>query len=92
MGNTNLNEFFNREKIKVEKIDRFDYWKIPHDGHTPKMAQKFVFPESGSGKHFHASAMRTIDSSTRKTLERAKFRQKSTYIARYQHFKMKFQH
>ena len=33
--------------------------------YTLKMAQKFVFPESGLGKFFHASKMRAIDSSTR---------------------------
>jgi len=32
------------------------------------MAQKFVFPESGLGKFFHALKMRAIDSLTRKTL------------------------
>ena len=36
--------------------------------YTPKMAKKFVFPESGLEKFFHASKMRAIDSPTRKTL------------------------
>ena len=76
MRNTNLNEFFNFDYRKVEKIDHFDHWKIPHDEHTPKIAQNLVFPESGSGKHFHASAMRAIDSTTRKTLERSKISSK----------------
>jgi len=29
--------------------------------YTPKMAQKFVFPESGLEKFFHASKMDAID-------------------------------
>ncbi len=36
--------------------------------YTPKMTQKFVFPEPGLEKFFHASKMRAIDSPTRKTL------------------------
>ena len=40
--------------------------------YTPKMAQKFVFPESGLEKFFHDSKMRAIDSPTRKTLVRSK--------------------
>jgi hypothetical protein len=35
--------------------------------YTPKMAQKFAFPESGLEKFFHDLKMRAIDSLTRKT-------------------------
>src|SRR6185312_8253262 len=40
--------------------------------YTPKMAQKFVFPESELEKFFHDSKMRAIDSPIRKTLVRSK--------------------
>ena len=36
-----------------------------------KCFKNVIFPESGPGKHFHASAMHAIDSPTRKTLVRS---------------------
>jgi hypothetical protein len=47
--------------------------------YTPKMAQKFVYPESGLEKFFHASKMRAIDSPTRKTLVGSKMSSKIDY-------------
>ena len=44
--------------------------------HTPKMAQKFVFPESGLEKFFHDPKMRAIDATTRKTLVRSEISSK----------------
>ena len=60
--------------------------------YTPKMAQKFVFPESGLEKFFHVSKMRAIDSPTRKTLVGSKICQKSTSITKYRNFKIHLQY
>jgi hypothetical protein len=49
MGNMNLKEFFD-----------FDHEKATLRG--VYCLKNVVFPESGSGKHFHDSAMRAIDS------------------------------
>ena len=47
MGNTNPKKFFD-----------FDHGKVPYEGIPRKCLKNFVFPESGSGKHFHSSTVR----------------------------------
>ena len=52
--------------VSISRLQKFGVF------YTPKMAQKFVFPESELEKFFHDSKMRAIDSPTRKTLVRSK--------------------
>src|SRR3569833_145880 len=53
-----------------------DFFKKSGVFYAPKMAQKFIFPESGLKKFFHASKMCAIDSPTRKTLVGSKISSK----------------
>jgi hypothetical protein len=76
MVNTNPNEFFD-----------FDYFKIPLRMEYPKMDNKILLSELESCKHFQAIVMRAIDSPPRKTVEICK---KSTSIAKYQYFDIRF--
>jgi hypothetical protein len=61
MENTNLKEFF-----------ILTTGGAPMRGISLKWLKLVIFPEAGPGKHLHASAMRAIDSPTRKTLIRSK--------------------
>src|SRR3569623_1138026 len=58
--------------------------------YTPKMAQKFVYPESGLEKFFYDSKMRAIDSPTTKTLVGWKISSKIDFYNQISTFKNSF--